>query len=159
VGAMRFPKTAVMDPTYKLFDDLEIKLLDYRMETEDSWMYYNGIRVRRKDAKGADFGASMKEGGNVPEDWVNIGVEKLMANVYERFLHYLRSDYKKGYDVLMKYDTHSTRSFMAFVEMPELKDTVTGEVIFPAKGLYPTEVINWLETMTFSVGWFDRAFA
>ncbi|KAG8738210.1 hypothetical protein FRC10_007146 [Ceratobasidium sp. 414] len=159
VGAMRFPRTSVMTPTYDLFRDLNIPLLDYHMTTKESWMYYNNIRVQRGDATGQDFGASISKGGNVPDEWAKIGHDELMRNVYKRFLDALKANYKKGYEELMEYDNHSTRSLMAFVTLPEIKDPATGGVLYPKKDLYPVEVINWLETMTFSVGWFDRAFS
>ncbi|CAE6452533.1 unnamed protein product [Rhizoctonia solani] len=159
VGAMRFPRTSVMKPTYRLFRELEIPLLEYRMKTEESFLYYNGIRVQRSNAQGQDFGARQSQRGNVPDEWVDKGYDNLLNNVYARWLYALRKDFKKNFELLVaKYDKHSTRSLMAFVEFPVVDDPETGEVIFPAKELYPTTVINWLETMAFSVGWFDRAF-
>ncbi|KAG9093653.1 hypothetical protein FRC06_011421, partial [Ceratobasidium sp. 370] len=101
VGAMRFPRTSVMAPTYDLFQDLEIPLLDYHMKTSESWMYYNNTRVRRGDATDQDFGASVSKGGNVPDEWARIGHDELMRNVYQRFLDPLKKNYKKGYEVLM----------------------------------------------------------
>ncbi|KAG8703918.1 hypothetical protein FRC08_002565 [Ceratobasidium sp. 394] len=105
-----------------------------------------------------DFGASINEGGNVLNDWAKIGYEKLMNNVYGRFLDALKAHYQDGCEALMTFESHSTRSFMAFVTMPEVKDPITDLIFYPKKDLYPMEVINWLETMTFSVGWFDRSF-
>ncbi|KAG7091713.1 hypothetical protein E1B28_008114 [Marasmius oreades] len=157
IGAMRFPDTAVMKPTYDLFKELEIPLLNYQMHTDKNWLYYNDIRVKRGDAAGQDFGARESKGGTVPDEWVNIGISKLMDNVYGRFLAMLRKEFKEGYKELMKYDEHSTRSFMAFVHLEEWVDS-SGKT-YPRKDLYPTSVINWLETMTYSTGWFDRAFS
>ncbi|QRV92092.1 Flavin containing amine oxidoreductase [Ceratobasidium sp. AG-Ba] len=158
VGAMRFPDTTVMKTTYDLFDELGLPLLDYHMSTKESFLYYNGIRIKRKDFQNQDFGARVSQGGNVPDEWAKIGYNKLMDNVCARWVHALRTDHKKYFPKLLEYDEHSTRSLMAFVTFPEVKDPITGEVLFEAKPKYPTEVINWLETMTFSAGWFDRAF-
>ncbi|KAF8747653.1 Flavin containing amine oxidoreductase, partial [Rhizoctonia solani] len=159
VGAMRFPCTSVMKTTYQLFRELDIPLLEYRMNTKESFLYYNGIRRQQSDAQGEDFGARQARGGNVPDEWADQGYDRLMENVYARWLHRLRTDFNDALEYLVEhYDKHSTRSLMAFVEFPEVIDNETGQVVFPAKKLYPTTVINWLETMTFSAGWFDRAF-
>ncbi|QRV92089.1 Flavin containing amine oxidoreductase [Ceratobasidium sp. AG-Ba] len=135
VGAMWFPNTSVMKPTYDLFKELEPYIkepIKYEMSNDNTFLYYNGIRVDRKTAGQTPqtFGAGDKEGGNVPQDWANIGYDGLMRNVFG--------------------------SFMAFVSLPEIKKD--GKLLYPAKVPYPSTVINWLETMWFSVGWFDRAF-
>ncbi|KAG7091716.1 hypothetical protein E1B28_008117 [Marasmius oreades] len=157
VGAMRFPDTGVMKPTYDLFKELDIPLLKYQISCDETWLCYNDIRVNRGDATGQDFGARVSRGGNVPDEWVNEGVEALMKNVYGRFLAKLRADFRVGYEELMKYDEHSTRSFMAFVELEAWKDPNPPGDEYPAKERYPTSVVNWLETMTSSVGSFDMS--
>ncbi|KAG8738208.1 hypothetical protein FRC10_007144 [Ceratobasidium sp. 414] len=157
VGAMRFPKVSVMASTFKLFEDLRIPLLKYHKTTKESWMYYNNIRFRTGDAQGQDFGASISQGGNVPDDWAKIGYEELMKLVSERFLDVLMIDYEEGYKQLMQYDDHSVRSLMAFVTLPRIMGPIQGKV-YPEKKPYPVQVINWLETMTSSAGSFDTSF-
>ncbi|CCO37713.1 hypothetical protein BN14_11872 [Rhizoctonia solani AG-1 IB] len=131
VGAMRFPHTSVMRTTYQLFQELEIPLIRYRMETPESFLYYNGVCVQRNAAQGQDFNACQSQRGNIPDDWVDKGYKNLLKNVFDRWLFSLRRDFE---------------------------NTIMGEEIFPKKDLYPTTVINWLETMAFSVGWFDQSF-
>ncbi|KAG7096239.1 hypothetical protein E1B28_003688 [Marasmius oreades] len=157
VGAMRFPDTAVMKPTYDLFEELGIPLLNYEISCDKTWLCYNNIRVQRGDASGQEFGARVSKGGNVPDKWVDKGVDALMKNVYGRFLAKLRADFEDGYEELMRYDEYSTRSFMAFVELESWKDPNPPGDEYPAKERYPTSVVNWLETMTSSVGSFDMS--
>ncbi|KAG8719775.1 hypothetical protein FRC09_010643 [Ceratobasidium sp. 395] len=160
VGAMRFPHISVMQPTLDLFAELGLPLLKYYMPSDDNTiLLYNNIRVKRKDSAGVTFNAQITKGGSVPDYWVNLGVTHLMRNVYGRFLDALRKDYAQGYKEVMVYDNHSTRSLMAFVTLPTITDPVTGLEVYPCKEPYPVEVINWLELMTFSVGWFDRSFS
>ncbi|KAG9127559.1 hypothetical protein FRC07_012304 [Ceratobasidium sp. 392] len=158
VGAMRFPDTSVMAPTYKLFKELGIPLLDYHMSCGDTRMYYNNRHFKRSDATGQDFGASISEKGNVPDAWAAIGYAELMKIACRRFVDALKENYDDGYEQLMVYDEYSTRAFMAFVKLDEYTNPKTG-VTYLEKPLYPTTVINWLETMSFSSGWFDRAFS
>ncbi|KDN36989.1 hypothetical protein RSAG8_10442, partial [Rhizoctonia solani AG-8 WAC10335] len=141
VGAMRFPRTTVMEPIFRLFEELGFNsengtLLEYQRSSPESWLYYNDIRVKRANAANEDFGARMNN---------------LMKNVYERFLDKLKENFRKGYDCLMKYDRHSTRSFMS-------EEILEAEGEYSKKERYPTSVINWLETRNFAPGWFDRAF-
>ncbi|CAE6443259.1 hypothetical protein ACGC1H_005757 [Rhizoctonia solani] len=157
VGAMRFPRTTVMEPTFKLFEKLGFNaengtLLEYQRSSPESWLYYNDIRVKRANASSEDFGARQSRGGNVPDEWVDKGMTDLMKNVYERFLDKLKENFRKGYEYLMKYDRHSTRSFMS-------EETLEAEGKYSKKERYPTSVINWLETRNFAPGWFDRAFS
>ncbi|EUC54418.1 flavin containing amine oxidase [Rhizoctonia solani AG-3 Rhs1AP] len=157
VGAMRFPKNTVMEPTFRLFEMLGFNtqngtLLKYQRSSPESWLYYNDIRVKRSEASTEDFGARQSQGGNVPDEWVTKGMKKLMEDVCKRFLDKLKADPRDGYDYLMTYDRYSMRSFMSEVVLEE-------EGSYLRKERYPTSVINWLETRNFAPGWFDHAFS
>ncbi|QRV77268.1 Flavin containing amine oxidoreductase [Ceratobasidium sp. AG-Ba] len=147
VGAMRFPDTS------------SSTLISYPTiwKRRTLTFYYNGVRIQRKNATGQEFKASVSEGGNVPDEWAKEGYTKLMDITCGRWIRALREDYEKNFPKLLELDEYSTRGVMAFKVWPEERDR-DGKIIVEEKKRYPTAVINWLETMTYSAGWFDRAF-
>lgn len=56
---------------------------------------------------------------------------------------------------MMKYDSYSTRSYMSHVYMPS-DDFLRVHPDVPIDHL-PTNVVNWMETMDKTTGWYDRA--
>ena len=60
-----------------------------------------------------------------------------------------------GWDYLMKYNDYSTRAYMNIAYKPNNKElrACIGD------GPLPTAVINWLETVDKSTGWYDRSLA
>ncbi|KAL5496076.1 hypothetical protein ACEPAH_3169 [Sanghuangporus vaninii] len=152
VGAMRFPKTPLMNPVFKLFNRLGIwekdKLIPYIFESPNSMLYYNSVLVQHDKHRGnpEDFGISDITGHTWPE---------LVKNVVDPFAEKLAEDVnaggKAGWELLMKYDKYSTRAYMAGNRsdaLPELDKL----------GLMPysLEAVSCCETFDKSTAWYDR---
>lgn len=141
VGAMRFPRIPSMKPTFDLFDRLNIKLQDYHRTQPKNWLSYNNIRLQRGEiaAQGwanDPFHASVQNGGGVPDRFA----EKGPQHWYSEAINPLLEEYKRLTmpDLIKKYDHYSIRGYMSHVMN------------------YPTEVVNWIETMNSGTSWFDR---
>ncbi|CEL61410.1 Putative bifunctional amine oxidase DDB_G0291301 OS=Dictyostelium discoideum GN=DDB_G0291301 PE=1 SV=1 [Rhizoctonia solani AG-1 IB] len=143
VGAMRFPDTEVMSKTFDLFDELGIPLIPYRMLGKKTWLAYNEIRHRRSELPSWStdpFKVGVSKGGKVPDDYARRDPSDMLNEVIQPFIDELIRDRQAGLDLLFKYDHHSTRSY------------------FTEKG-YPQPVIDYIETMCFGTGGYDRALA
>ena len=141
---MRFPKTPVMARTFALFDFLKIPLLDYHISEDNNWQAFNSYRHQVKDLKTAGpdpFHVEAIPGRpGLPEYWAKQDPADLLRNAIQPFLDALAINHDLVLDVLITFlDQYSTRSYLATVMN------------------YPPEVINWIETMSFGTGWFDRA--
>ncbi|KAG8999540.1 hypothetical protein FRB90_012053 [Tulasnella sp. 427] len=153
VGAMRFPRTDAMKRTFKLFEcemlnsdgiSLKDKLIPYRFDNPDAFACYNGQPpIRRRDLKLKSSDFEFEEIGVDPA-YLADGPDKILWNkLLKDFVPPLLQDLKnggqKGWEKLMEFDNYTTRSYLSI------------------KGELSTEVINWLETVTFGTGWFDQA--
>jgi hypothetical protein len=141
---MRFPETKLMKKTFDLFTELDIPLLDYHISDPEkqTWLAYNGRRFRLADVKTYDndpFGVGCQNGGNVPEEYAKKDPSKLLRDAIDPFICELLRDYSTGLDYLFQHDEYSTRSYLS--------------------KKYPQSVIDYMETMCFGTGWFDRALA
>lgn len=143
VGAMRFPETPVMEKTYELFRMLKIPLLPYNISNEANWMCYNGVRKQKAGMANAwagdPFRVSKKNKGNVPDEYACQDPSALLEKEIAPFIKKLVENPDTALDELIDhYDHYSTRSYLT------------------SKG-YPPAVVNWIETMSYGTGWFDRA--
>ncbi|CAE6492886.1 unnamed protein product [Rhizoctonia solani] len=143
VGAMRFPDTVVMKKTFELFDELGIPLIPYRMLGKKTWLAYNEKQYRRGELpswKTDPFKVGVNHGGKVPVEYATQSPSDLLNNEIQPFIKELIQDLEKGLENLLQYDSHSTRSYLT------------------SKG-YPQSVIDYIETMCFGTGGYDRALA
>jgi hypothetical protein len=60
----------------------------------------------------------------------------------------------------MEFDGVSTRTYLMFmiVDPTRYPAEAIDEMKYPKPGI-PAEVVQWMETMTYSSGWFDRGFS
>ncbi|CAE6470420.1 unnamed protein product [Rhizoctonia solani] len=143
VGAMRFPDTDVMKKTFDLFDDLGIPLIPYRMLGKKTWVAFNEYRYRRDKVPSWStdpFKVGVKHRGKVPDKYATQSPSEMLNREIQPFLDELIRDREKGLQMLFEQDSHSTRSYLT------------------EKG-YPQSVINYIETMCFGTGGYDRALA
>lgn len=151
---MRFPKTPVMDRTFALFDELKklgLEVIDYHISNDNNWQAYNNVRLQVKDVKRAGpdpFKVAARPASSdlpagrpgLPQYWADQDPSDLLRAAIQPFLCALAKNYDGVLDVLISFfDHYSTRSYLATVMN------------------YPPAVINWIETMSFGTGWFDRA--
>ncbi|KAF8597465.1 hypothetical protein BDV93DRAFT_406617, partial [Ceratobasidium sp. AG-I] len=143
VGAMRFPDTPVMQRTFNLFKIVDVPTLEYHISEENNWKAYNEVRLRVKDVKTAGLDpfkvASAPGRPGLPKYWAEQDPSELLRQAINPFLQALAKNYKVALNNIIKYfDHYSTRSYLATFWK------------------YPPKVINWVETMSFGTGWFDR---
>lgn len=155
VGAMRFPRNAAMTRTFKLFEgdelnsdgiDIKSKMLKYEFDCMNAFSCYNG----RPPVRNADLGLKTTdfEFGEVGVDPANLRKgakailrDELLADFVPLLLEDLKTGGDSGWKKLMKYDKHSTRSYLGLVKNLD------------------TNTINWLETVSYGTGWFDQSLA
>lgn len=174
VGAMRFPHNKIMDMTFNLFNRVDIgsvdkngqpskKLVNYRMDSDNTVMYFNNIRVTKSDPPQLDPFKFQ-----IPKDYLEYkyksltGASALFEYAIGPHKAAISKDFVAGWKSLMNYDGVSTRTYLMFMindpTLPEEKKG--GENIgtpYPKSGL-PSDVVQWMETMTYSSGWYDRGF-
>lgn len=141
---MRFPDTPVMERTFNLFKFLDIPLLDYHISEESNWKLYNNVRIQVKDMKAAGPDpfkvAAIPGRPGLPEYWARQDPSQLLRQAIQPFLNALARNHEVALNnIIRHYDHFSTRSYLA------------------TRWNYPPTVINWIETMSFGTGWFDRA--
>lgn len=157
IGAMRFPDIDIMKSTFKLFKQLNLPLIPYFLDQESGSLncptMYNDITLIDGERPGSDpFRVGEANGGSVPD--INVDdVNKLLDGVYEPFKKVMGEDFEAGFQLLMQYDSYSTRQILA--NPPPPKDGMT-----PFTG-EPLDFfsIQWLETNNTSSGLFDKAFS
>ncbi|KII90226.1 hypothetical protein PLICRDRAFT_584478 [Plicaturopsis crispa FD-325 SS-3] len=175
LGAMRFPETPIMTRLFKLFNyeklntgDIQVqkKLIPYYFDAKDgNGVYdYNGHRLREDEIPTAQkYNPDPFDIQSLRVDsiYIKIGVKKIYDDVIGPFAELLEKDLesggksKEGWKELLKYDSYSTRSFMCHAYRPSPKLVALG---LPEGKSLPTNVVNWLETMSMTTSWFDRAF-
>ncbi|KAH7322242.1 hypothetical protein B0J17DRAFT_772804 [Rhizoctonia solani] len=148
VGAMRFPKTDLMKPTFDLFDELNLtqSLLEYKISVDENVKAFNLERHTVGSLKVttyADdpFKVGVSNGGTVPDHYARQNPGNLLHDAIGHLINLLVTDRAAGIAELKRLDFHTTRSYLR-----------------EEKG-YPPSLIDYIETMSFGTGWFDRALA
>ncbi|KAG8705644.1 hypothetical protein FRC11_008897, partial [Ceratobasidium sp. 423] len=154
VGAMRFPNTKLMEPTFELFKELGLPLLKYNIIEDKNWRAYNLERHKVGDLKihgysNDPFKVGCHNGGTVPDKYAMQNPGQLLHDAIKPLLDLLLKDRDAGIKRLKELDYHTTRSYLREGKWDEKKE---------AEG-YPPALIDYIETMTFGTGWFDRALA
>ncbi|KDR66559.1 hypothetical protein GALMADRAFT_147787 [Galerina marginata CBS 339.88] len=161
VGAMRYPNNQAMKGVYDLFKELDItveggkggKLIQFITSAPGNVCLFNGMKreVDEVSVPGDHFGDSAGNRGPVPEEYITkqftksngqnvYGVEACFASAFEPFKDVLAQDNDAGWDLLMKYDEFSTRSFLL---------QIIG---------YPPAVVEWIEMWHGGTGAFRGGF-
>ncbi|KDQ10963.1 hypothetical protein BOTBODRAFT_469085 [Botryobasidium botryosum FD-172 SS1] len=170
IGAMRYPEIDIM---YRVFDLFRVrlkigdKLVPYKMSHDNQVLDFNSVRHLQKDIGTPRdwFRDSTENQGLVPPKYVNAGVAHWLEECFQPFKDALVFDWKQGWELLMRYDQHSARSFMRteIDEVVTLHKVVKGQkkelVVKIKKDAYPDAAINWLERMNTGTGLFDMAFS
>lgn len=147
---MRFPNTPFMWRTYDLAETLKLKWIDYIMETNNTFYYFNGHRVQASELapsvdpfkvnSGAipNYVDSQFVASNEPSTFIkevvvgpiiapfaapNVDIEQAMTDMYQ------------------KYDKYSMRSYL--FQLP--------------KTVISSADVHYMETLDKSTGWYDRA--
>ncbi|KAG8869335.1 hypothetical protein FRB97_001345 [Tulasnella sp. 331] len=161
VGAMRFPKTNIMTRLFHLFDLLKLteengKLIPYVFACNEAFKLYNGIRKTIGEVKTHStepdkvdpFRFARDHGGDVSNDFIYPGYSSLYSDAITPFSDALANDLKPGaqpanagWRKLMRFDEYSTRGYMSECMK------------------YGRNAINWMETMSYSTGWYDQSLA
>ncbi|QRV82394.1 Flavin containing amine oxidoreductase [Ceratobasidium sp. AG-Ba] len=134
-----------MAKTFELFKMLDIPLLKYNISDGSNWLAYNGIRMTKEEFKKNPkiwaedpFRVSKVHGGSVPDKWARKNPSELLHEALQNFIEEIVKTPKTGLQkIIDNFDHFSTRSYLSH------------------KG-YPPAVINWIETMSYGTGWFDR---
>jgi hypothetical protein len=137
----------------KLFELLEVPLLEYFYKNDHGLMYFNGLHSTIKE-KTFNFNA---EALGVAEPYRTAGVHAICDDYLKEPLKELMDN--TGVDAWAKfkekYDKYSTRSYLQFKYKPS-EELRQQNPDLPDDHL-PTCVIDWLETFDKSSGWYDRA--
>lgn len=154
IGAMRYPKTPIMERTFQLFEMTRTRLGDYQMKSkgDKAPVRYND-RTCFTEGQSLDpddqFKVSRKNKGPVPDDAV-ADPNLILDGAYDRFRERIKHAYKPGakegdqkaaWEYLLKHDRFSLRDYLTFVEGEDFEAT------------------HWLETLNAGTGWFDQAFS
>jgi hypothetical protein len=176
VGAMRFPDNPVMTRTFDLFSNLGMEVTDlrtnpnaplgsiipYYMQNDDPYQFepwcYNGINhwgsyaeINTQSTNRDPF--NMSTHGEIPIDIRRHSPGKVMNAAIQPFREALRRDEqdrprgRRGWDMLMEYDTYSTRQFLGRTPPPRPADGggEAEETEIPPPP-YNYETIQWMET-------------
>lgn len=146
---MRFPNTPFMKRTFDLFKRLNVKLIDY---------IFNNTATRDYYPYDAD--------GYVPQSYYKEGTVAIVDSVLDPFRElFARNPIAEAVTQLMQFDAYSTRSWMT-VTVPFSGSNTTrhdslpdpmGIQIAAQRKIYPSSVVNWVETHDTSTGSYDRA--
>ncbi|EER23298.1 hypothetical protein D8B26_001388 [Coccidioides posadasii str. Silveira] len=181
VGAMRFPDNPVMRRVFALFKNLGMEkrdlgestplgsLIPYYMKSDspsgEPWHYnditmwgnYNAIQAQ---AKGGDP-FQINTTGTIPANIFQNSPDSVMMSTIEPLREMLRKDAKsdppghQGWDLLMTYDTYSTRQFLG-VKASNASTSSTSSRGIPQPP-YNYDTIEWMETFNGGTNWYDQA--
>ena len=161
IGATRFPNTRVFRRAFDLFKGLDMtvdngKLYPFPADsTTNTILNYNDISKPKYPSQ--TITAEEFNFPNIPSPYGELGVDALVDYVIQPFADGLKKDLESGgrtgWELLMRYDADSARSYMIHGPKPDDQDQLNPQNLLP----YPTIVINWLETVDTSTGAFDRA--
>ncbi|KAI1940051.1 hypothetical protein LOZ66_002486 [Ophidiomyces ophidiicola] len=178
VGAMRFPDNPIMQRLFALFNKLDMKkkdpktsppkgsLIPYYMKNGDAgspepwhynditkWGNYNDVHIHSQGGDPFEINAK----NTIPAGVFRHTPDDVMNSTIEPLREALRQDAqsnppgRSGWDLLMKYDTYSTRQFLALKH--RLVSSTTGIPPPP----YNYDTIEWMETFNGGTNWYDQA--
>ncbi|GAM26627.1 hypothetical protein SAMD00019534_098020 [Acytostelium subglobosum LB1] len=164
LGAMRFPRTPVMDrvvgsQSWSLINKLRafghpVSTKPYYLNVKNNPVYYNGIHIYSEDGLANDplhFGDKYN-GGNgtgVPDCYAAKTPAYWVGKAIGKFIGAMMSNFDQGYQMLLQNDCHSVRHYMANI-LKDAECQINGTV-----GGYPQAHITYVENMLVGAGWFD----
>jgi hypothetical protein len=150
VGAMRFPDTPFMkrvfhlvrgDPEKGIPPKVDVKLIKYTLEDQNTFLYYNSYRYKRSD----DFGPDpFHTNGLIPtSDLSPTAVGELIGRILQVYrAPFAEPNAQIGQliaGLIGAVDKYTMRSFLSF------------------ECQIPGPAITYYETLQYSSGWYDRA--
>jgi len=115
-------------------------LVPYIFNDPNTFRLYNGTRYKQDKVPVAPVDAfkySIRAGGNVEQDFINGGYQKVYDEAMSGFIKDILNDPEAGIRKLMRFDQYSVRGYMA--------DCLK----------LPGPIIDWCETMNRSTGGYD----
>ncbi|KAG2068177.1 hypothetical protein BDR04DRAFT_1232918 [Suillus decipiens] len=141
VGAMRWCEFPMMNKVFVLFKNLNVPLIPYYMDGKNTPVMFNNILGPPMDTSDYDpYKFSLTNGGMVPDEYVTIGVKKILQQASAPYVRLLREDFEQGFKKLMEVDNYSIREYLRVHMQLD----------------YHTS--QWLATNTYSSNFFDQAF-
>lgn len=141
VGAMRWAEFPVMKKALALFEDLNVPLIPYYMNGRNTPVMFNNILGPPMDLSEYDpYKFSVTNSGMVPDEFVAIGVQKILQQASAPYLQLLRVNFEQGFKKLMEVDDYSIREYLRVYMHLD----------------YHTS--QWLETNIAPSDFFDQAF-
>ncbi|KAG1779144.1 hypothetical protein EV702DRAFT_123981 [Suillus placidus] len=141
VGAMRWSEFPMMKKALVLFEDLNVPLIPYYMNGKNTPIIFNNILGPPMDLSEYDpYKFSVANGGTVPDEYVAIGVQKILQQASAPYLQLLKEDFEQGFRKLMEVDDYSIREYLRVYMKLD----------------YHTS--QWLETNIAPSDFFDQAF-
>ncbi|KAG1750124.1 hypothetical protein EDB19DRAFT_1678356 [Suillus lakei] len=140
-GAMRWPEFPTMKKVLALFEELNVPLIPYYLNGKNTPMMFNNILGPSLDLAEYDpYKFSVKNGGTVPDEYVAIGVQKILQQASAPYIQLLRENFEQGFEKLMEVDECSIREYLrTYMQLD-----------------YHTS--QWLETNIAPSDFFDQAF-
>lgn len=112
-GAMRWPAFPTMKKALALFEELNVPLIPYYMNGRNTPMMFNNILGPPLNLSEYDpYKFGVKNGGTVPDEYVAIGVQKILQLALAPYLQLLREDFGQGFKKLMEVDDCSIREYL-----------------------------------------------
>lgn len=143
---MRYPNTTFMKRTFDLVSRLNMtnKFITYLRKNDNAFLCYNGVSMTKEEAAAKPrsedmFRVSKANGGNIPPEFLDKGTDQVweaLGPLRQLFVEYPFDEAQKR---LMEYDGYSVRSYLTLVKH------------------FPTDVVNWFETVEARTGLFDQA--
>lgn len=154
---MRFPiDLPIMSRLKKLFDQDNIKskieLIPYIFESDEAYLHYNGVGVRRKDLPkplGDVFHYNQVGVSPTNPDYFNpcAGYANICEDVIKPYVVALTKDLlhhtNTGWEKLMEKDKYSTRSYMSLGYAPS-KGLIIGTGIGLDDDVITWELLDWV---------------
>ncbi|KAH7332676.1 flavin-containing amine oxidoreductase-domain containing protein [Rhizoctonia solani] len=164
---MRFPQIPSMERVFKLFEYPPLNQGDLALKDKlkpfhfvgagnnNTFFNYNGVSVCQNAMPDVDpFKAEAVLDSPEKKLYIAAGAKNIADDVIRPFAAGILDDLKNrtttGWDHMMKYELHSTRSYMSIAYEPDPKLNLP-------KGPLPSDVVNWCETFDKSTGWYDRS--
>lgn len=132
------------------------KLIPYFFDTKDGngIEFYNGRRKRLNVSSGLVDPFNVQS-LNVDVLYIKIGYDKIYGDVIGPFAKGLEEDLENhsdaGWKRMLEFDSFSTRSYMCHKYVPSPELVALG---LPAGKHLPTDVVNWMETVSMTTGWY-----
>ncbi|EHK19951.1 uncharacterized protein TRIVIDRAFT_47086 [Trichoderma virens Gv29-8] len=148
VGAMRFPKIAIMKRAFDLFKMTKMEIIPYYLDGGPSCPSLFNDRLFVPDTKDP-FHISNSNGGVVPDNLAHPDdVGAAMNAVFEPYKTALEEDFDRGFRLLLSVDDFSTREYLR-------RGGPNGD----RESRYDFHTIQWMETLSTGTNLFDQAFA